>query len=186
MRLLICSIALSVALAAAPALAQGISRVAVHKDWSVFAASSAASSADFADCWGASEPKASVNTRGGQVVQVCRDETQLMVIFTRGSAVPQITFTGGYPYAEGGTVTAVVDGKTFTLVTANEPNATGGVIGWAWPRDPADEPKMVAAMKRGSEAVITGKSSRGTQTRDTFSLLGFTAAVETAQRQCSS
>jgi hypothetical protein len=173
------------AIAVTPAFSQSIKRVAVHKDWGVFATTSPARSAEFADCWGASEPKASVNTRGGSAVQVRRDETQLMVVFTRGSASPQVTFTGGYPYADGGTVSAVVDGKSFTLVTANEAGAGGGIIGWAWPRDPSDESKIVAAMRRGSEAVITGKSSRGTQTRDTFSLLGFTAAVEAAQRQCA-
>ena len=41
-----------------------------------------------------------------------------------------------------------------------------------------------SAMKRGSTAILTGVSGRGTQTRDTFSLLGFTAAVEEAARRC--
>ena len=39
-------------------------------------------------------------------------------------------------------------------------------------------------MKRGAEAVLTARSSRGTQTVDTFSLLGFTAAVEDAEERC--
>ena len=30
----------------------------------------------------------------------------------------------------------------------------------------------------------TGRSGRGTQTKDTFSLLGFTAAVEEAEKRC--
>jgi len=109
----------------------------------------------------------------------------LMVAFTRGSSTPQIAFTGGYPYGDAGTVTANVDGQSFTLMTQNQPDANGDTTGWAWPRDPGDEPKIVAAMKRGSEAVLSGKSSRGTATKDTFSLLGFTAAVEEAQRRCS-
>ena len=40
-------------------------------------------------------------------------------------------------------------------------------------------------MKRGADAVLTARSSRGTITKDTFSLLGFTAAVEDAQKRCS-
>jgi hypothetical protein len=40
-------------------------------------------------------------------------------------------------------------------------------------------------MKRGAEAVAVAMSSRGTRTEDTFSLMGFTAAVEDAGTRCS-
>jgi hypothetical protein len=33
--------------------------------------------------------------------------------------------------------------------------------------------------------VVTGVSSRGTTTKDTFSLLGFTAALDEAERRCA-
>jgi hypothetical protein len=33
--------------------------------------------------------------------------------------------------------------------------------------------------------VISAQSARGTLTKDTFSLLGFTAAVEDAEKRCS-
>ena len=46
--------------------------------------------------------------------------------------------------------------------------------------------RIVAAMKAGADAVLTGSSSRGTKTEDTFSLFGFTAAVEEAEQRCSS
>ena len=39
-------------------------------------------------------------------------------------------------------------------------------------------------MKRGAEATVTGRSGRGTRTADTFSLLGFTAAVADAEQRC--
>jgi len=32
--------------------------------------------------------------------------------------------------------------------------------------------------------VLTARSSRGTTTKDTFSLLGYTAAVEEAEKRC--
>jgi hypothetical protein len=41
-------------------------------------------------------------------------------------------------------------------------------------------------MKRGENAIVTGISSRGTTTEDKFSLLGFTAAVEDAEKRCGS
>ncbi len=163
--------------------AQGNSRIAVHSDWSVFTASGAGPG--FADCWSAAAPSGSVNTKGGQVVDVRRGETQLMVAFSKGSGNSQLAFTGGYPYGDGGTVSAVIDGKTFTFMTRNQPDANGEATGWAWPRDGADEPKIIAAMKRGAEAVISGRSSRGTTTKDTFSLMGFTAALDAAKRACA-
>jgi hypothetical protein len=32
--------------------------------------------------------------------------------------------------------------------------------------------------------VLTARSARGTQTKDTFSLLGYTSAVEEAEKRC--
>jgi len=39
-------------------------------------------------------------------------------------------------------------------------------------------------MRKGSDATVTGVSARGTTTIDTFSLRGFTAAVEKAEELC--
>ena len=44
--------------------------------------------------------------------------------------------------------------------------------------------EIVKAMIRGSQMLIEGTSSRGTETTDTFSLSGFTAAYETANKTC--
>jgi hypothetical protein len=87
-----------------------------------------------------------------------------------------VTFTGGYPFAAGSTVNLVVDGSEFELFTEGE---------WAWPATAQDDAKIVTAMKRGTEAVLTARSERGTQTKDTFSLLGFTAAIEDAETRCT-
>ena len=73
------------------------------------------------------------------------------------------------------TVDVVVDGQTFKLFTDGE---------WAWP-GPDDEAKLLAAMKAGSSATLTARSGKGTQTQDTFSLRGFTAAMEDAEKRCS-
>ena len=91
--------------------------------------------------------------------------------------VAEVSFTGGYPFAEGSTVTMDVGGTTFELFTEGE---------YAWPATPADDQKIVTAMKRGANAVLTARSSRGTQTKDTFSLLGATAMIQDADNRCSS
>ena len=68
-----------------------------------------------------------------------------------------------------------ISGTTFEMFTEGE---------WAWPATTADDAKIITAMKRGASAVLSGRSGRGTNTKDTFSLLGFTAAVEDAAKRC--
>ena len=70
----------------------------------------------------------------------------------------------------------VIGDSEFELFTEGE---------WAWPATPADDAKIITAMKRGADAVLTARSARGTQTKDSFSLLGFTAAFEDAEKRCA-
>ena len=157
---------------AGAALAQeSENRVAANTDWSVFVET------DPTECWAVSAPKETVNSRDGQVVSVRRGDIRLIVFFRPSENVTgQVMFAGGYPFASGSTVSVEVDGTTFQMFTENET---------AWPATPEDDAKFVAAMKRGADAVVTGRSGRGTQTQDTFSLLGFTAAVEEAESRCA-
>ena len=167
---------LCVAALATTALAQDQStnRVAAKTDWSVFMEEDDNTGKE---CWSVSAPKESVNTRGGRVVAVKRSDILLMVFYRPKAEVKgQVTFTGGYPFADGSFVNLDISGTEFELITQGE---------WAWPASEADDAKIVAAMKRGAQAVVSGMSSRGTTTKDTFSLLGFTAAVEDAEKRCA-
>lgn len=157
---------------AGPALAQDQStnRVAAETDWSVFVES------DPTECWAVSAPKETVNTRDGRVVAVRRSDILLFVAYRPGSNVSgEVSFTGGYPFAGGSTVTLSIGGANFELFTEGE---------WAWPADPSQDQQIISAMQRGSQARLTARSARGTRTEDTFSLLGFTAALEEASRRC--
>jgi len=145
-------------------------QVAAKTDWSVFVESSPK------ECWAVSTFKESVNTRNGAVVAVNRSQTLLMVFFRPDKNVKgQVGFTGGYPFRSGSTVTMQVDENTYDLFTEGE---------WAWPQSVEDDAKIVAAMKRGKQAVLSGESGRGTRTKDSFSLLGFTAAYDDAGKRC--
>ncbi len=163
------------AIGAGAAMAQdseSTNRVAAKTDWSVFVEEEPAKS-----CWSVSAPKETVNTRDGRVVAVRRGDILLFVSFRPGdSVVGEISFTGGYPFADGSTVTLQIDDASFELFTEGE---------WAWPATAGDDGKIATSMKRGTEAVLTGRSTRGTVTKDTFSLLGFTAAVEEAEARCT-
>ncbi len=154
----------------ASAQEQSTNRVAAKTDWSVFVEDNPT------ECWGVSTPKETVNSRDGRVVAVNRGQTLLMVFYRPAAgAKGQVAFTGGYPFAPGSTVNLNVSGASFELFTEGE---------WAWPATAEDDAQIITAMKRGSDAVATGQSGRGTQTKDTFSLLGFTAAVEDAANRC--
>ena len=161
-----------VAAAASMASAQESSnRVAANTDWSVFVEDNPN------ECWGVSAPKETVNSRDGNVVEVRRGDILLFVFYRPGASVQgQVAFTGGYPFASGSTASLDIGSTTYELFTEGE---------WAWPATPQDDATIVAAMKRGSGAEVTARSGRGTVTKDSFSLLGFTAAVEEAARRCA-
>lgn len=159
-------------LAASGAWAQQTSenQVAAKTDWAVF------EDQNPKECWAVSSPKESVNTRDGRVVAARRGKILLMAFYRPAANVKgQIGFAGGYPFATGSTVNLTIDGSQFELFTDGE---------WAWPASAEDDGKIIAAMKRGSGAVVTGRSGRGTVTKDSFSLLGFTAAVDEAAKRC--
>lgn len=154
----------------AQAQEESTNNVAVKTDWNVFVED------DPTECWGVSPPKQTVNTKEGRVVSVRRGEILLFITFRPGAGVAgEVSFTGGYPFAKDSTVKMQVGDDSYDLFTDGE---------WAWPASKADDAKIIASMKRGAEAVLTGRSGRGTQTQDTFSLLGFTAAMEEAERRC--
>ena len=154
----------------AAAQEQSTNRVAAKTDWSVFVEDNPT------ECWGVSTPKETVNSRDGRVVAVNRGQTLLMVFYRPSAgANGQVAFTGGYPFASGSTVNMEISGSTFELFTEGE---------WAWPATADDDAKIITAMKRGATAVLSGRSGRGTDTKDSFSLLGFTAAVEDAAKRC--
>ena len=149
---------------------ESTNQVAAKTAWSVFEDS------DPRECWAVTSPTKTVNTRDGRVVAVQRGDILLMTFYRPDAGVDgQITFTGGYPFAKDSTVNVKVGEQEFELFTEGE---------WAWPASTADDAKIIAAMKRGTDAVLTAVSHRGTTTKDTFSLMGYTAAVEEAEKRC--
>lgn len=160
-------------LAGGAAFAQNsTNRVGAQTDWSIFVEN------DPTQCWVVSAPKETVNTREGRVVAVQRGDIYMFVSFWPGSdQMGEVSFMGGYPFAEGSTVTLTIGESEFELFTDGET---------AWAASEEDDRQIATALKRGAEATVVGRSSRGTQTKDTFSLMGFTAAFDDAQKRCNS
>ncbi|MEM1272291.1 MAG: invasion associated locus B family protein [Pseudomonadota bacterium] len=155
----------------APAQETSTNRVNQETAWGVFVEDNPT------HCWVVATPSETVNTRDGRVVAVTRGEILLFVSYwPEQDRNGEVSFTGGYPFAEGSTVTMQIGSSNFQLFTEGE---------LAWAASEQEDGQIVTAMKRGAEAVLTAVSTRGTQTVDTFSLLGFTAAVEDAEARCA-
>ena len=120
-------------------------------------------------CYIVSQPQRSEGNytrRGSTYVQVTR----------RGGGADVVSVEAGYPHREGGEVELTVDdGEPRSLFTRGET---------AWTYSEADDRALVAAMAAGSQMAVKGTSARGTDTVDTYSLLGFTAARRAMAEAC--
>lgn len=152
--------------------AQAQQAVGAHTDWSVFVAGDGAAKV----CWIVSKPTRSRAVRNGQQVQVRRGDIFLMVAQRPGDGVQdEVSFFSGYPFRPNSSVEVSIGGSRFALSTDGEN---------AWTSGPSEDAKLVGAMRRGADARVEGVSSRGTTTNDTFSLRGFTAAIEDSKKRC--
>jgi len=106
-----------------------------------------------------------------------RDPISFMVINRKTMGVPlEVQTIVGYPiHTTNANASASVDGKSYPLL------AEGPA---AWMASTADEPGFVAAMKAGRELVVRATSQRGTNTVDTYSLSGVTAAMNAIDAAC--
>ena len=159
---------------AGPAAAQENESVAAFRDWSVFNA------ADPRECYVVTPPTSTRALRGGDEVSVRRGDILLFVTIRPGQGVDkEVSFTGGYPFRDGSEIEVEIGDDSFSMAPGS-----GESEQWAWPPTPENDAELVEAMRGGVTAVITAVSSRGTTTVDSFSLMGFTNALEEAERLC--
>jgi invasion protein IalB len=141
-------------------------------DWDVFHTGEGANKV----CWVVSKPKRQDARRNNQRVSVNRGDTYLMAAVRPAAGVRnEISTVIGYTFRDNSTVRVSIGSNSFSLFTDGDK---------AWPENAAADDQVVAAMKAGAEATLTGVSSRGTTTIDTYSLIGFTAALDQAQSLC--
>lgn len=80
---------------------------------------------------------------------------------------PQVVM--GYQMKEGSKVVVDVDGRKYSLFTRGES---------AWMENAAEEPQLVASIRKGKAMKVDAVSKRGTGTHYTYSLSGVTAALQ--------
>jgi len=168
---LTCGITAAVSFSATTVSAQTSTNVVDSKsDWSVFVEK------EPLRCWIVSKPTKTVNMKGGKPVVVNRGDIRLFVTYLPKNKVSgEVSFTGGYPFKPDNAVLLTVGSSEYKMFPEGE---------YAWPEAPAMDTKIRASMKRGASAVVKAQSARGTKTTDTFSLVGFTAALAEAKKRC--
>ncbi|RYH10220.1 MAG: hypothetical protein EON57_04705 [Alphaproteobacteria bacterium] len=107
-----------------------------------------------------------------------RDPIHFMIIHRKGMGTKnEVQTIIGYPYnSSDAKASAAIDGKTYPMVTE-------GAAGWL--ASTGDEGAFVQAFKAGSNLVVRGTSQRGTNTVDTYSLSGATAAMKAIDGACA-
>ena len=153
-------------LSVTPALGQEVALLEKFSDWSTYAASG-----DPKVCFAVAKPK--------EITPKAVKRGPIFFYISRWPAdnvVDEVSVKMGYPFAEGAKATANIGGTKFELFTKEE---------GAFVEKPEMETKLIEAMKSGSAMKIEGRSARGTNTADTYSLKGLSEALERAAKECS-
>ena len=138
-------------------------------------------------CFMLSRPSNTAAYHGGkQVKNVNRDEIYILVTHRPAqNSRNVVSINVGYPFKLGSKVSVHIDkNKTYQMFTADEKALKEGAANnTAWARDDTDQ-ALVKAMQAGNSMRVVGTSRRGTETRDTYSLSGFTAAHAAIDKAC--
>jgi invasion protein IalB len=155
----------------APAPAQPAAQptlVATYGDWGVYQANSGGRKV----CFALSNPVSATTEPPNRP----RDPAYLF-ISTRPAegARNEPSVIMGYPHRADTDATAEIGPDKYAMQTQNDN---------AWLKNPAEEPRMIEAMRKGSELVVKGVSSRGTRTTDRYSLKGLGQALDRVGQEC--
>jgi len=156
-----------VALSVTPALAQEVKLLQKYNDWSAYAGSGTPKV-----CFAVAQPKDSSpkNVRRGPIYFY-------ISYYPADKVTGEISVKMGYPFPPGGKTTVTVGNDKFELFTKEE---------GAFVEKTEDEAKLVSAMRAGSSMKVQGRSARGTDTSDTYSLSGISDALDRVVKECGS
>lgn len=152
--------------AASPAYAQTAKLLDTFKDWQVFVHEAN----DEKVCFAASAPKekAPKGVNRGSVFLY-------LTTWKKDDVRNEVSIKVGYTFKPESVPVVTVGSDTFELYAKDDK---------AFMRDPAEERKLIDAMRKGATLTMTGLSSRGTKTEDSYSLYGLTAALGEVEKAC--
>ena len=157
-----------VSLFSVSANSQEVKKVGKFKDWEAMVIVEQAGKVCFAQ-----------STPVLQAPKKNKREARLFITFRPNEKITdEISVTAGYKFNKVKPVVATSGKNKFKFDIKQQ--------GFAWMTSNKKEKKMVKVMKKGSRIMLTGYNEEGgSQTRDHYSLLGFTKAYSTAKKSCS-
>ena len=105
-----------------------------------------------------------------------REASRLFVTFRKAEKIKnELSVTSGHTYRQS-SVIATSGKNEFAFFSQGN---------FAWLIDGEEEYNLIKTMKKASRLSISAKTNTGTQTKDLYSMMGFTKAYNTAKKSCA-
>ena len=105
-----------------------------------------------------------------------RGQSKLFVTFRPSEDIKdEISLTSGHDYKTS-TVTAASGKKKYSFFSQKS---------FAWLLDDQEEKSFIKLMKRATNLIIKARTTKGAETTDHYSMMGFTKAYNTAKKTCN-
>ena len=89
----------------------------------------------------------------------------------------EVSIIVGYGFKPNAEASIDVGGSSYPMYTQND---------GAWIKNAADEPRLVDALRKGTDAMVKGTSAKGTASTDTYGLRGLAQALDRVGQECLS
>ena len=100
----------------------------------------------------------------------------MFVTFRPGENVKdEVSITSGHTY-KSSSVVASSGKSSYTFFSQDN---------FAWLLDNKEEQRFIKLMKRATNLIIKARTTKGAETTDHYSMMGFTKAYNTAKKTCS-
>ena len=107
---------------------------------------------------------------------VKRNESKLFVTFRPSEEIKdEVSLTSGHDYKTS-SVTASSGKRRYSFFSQKD---------FAWLLDDQEEKKFIQLMKKATDVIVKARTTKGAETTDHYSMMGFTKAYNTAKKTCS-
>ena len=104
-----------------------------------------------------------------------REKSKLFVTFRPSESIKdEISLTSGHDY-KSSTVTASSGKRKYSFFSQKN---------FAWLLDDQEERKFIQLMKKATDVIVKARTTKGAETTDHYSMMGFTKAYNTAKKTC--
>ena len=105
-----------------------------------------------------------------------REKSKLFVTFRPSENIrDEVSMTSGHDY-KSSTVTASSGKKRYSFFSQKN---------FAWLLDDQEERNFIKLMKKATNVIVKARTTKGAETTDHYSMMGFTKAYNTAKKTCS-